>query len=102
VTAAEQQARLTASRAALADYQRWARGEVMAGDWQSWARRLAVELESVCDALADAPLTKYRPFIQHAFGDAVSFQRQIIAEPLDARDRSAGGEVDVAWVGGCL
>lgn len=51
---AELQARLTAAGAALADFRRWTRGELVSGDWQDWAQRLAAELESALTGLRGA------------------------------------------------
>lgn len=54
MTASELQARLTAASAVLGDYQRWAAGGAVSGDWHSSAPRLAVELKSACTALRGA------------------------------------------------
>lgn len=52
---AERQARVTAASAVLADYLRWTTGETVcvdgAGDWRSWADRLATHLGWVLGAL---------------------------------------------------
>lgn len=51
MTAPELHARLTAARAAIADFRRWTAGGPVLGDWQSWALRLAAELDLVGDGL---------------------------------------------------
>lgn len=45
-------ARRTAAGAVLADFRRWAAGELVPGDWQDWALRLAAELDNLLAQLA--------------------------------------------------
>jgi hypothetical protein len=47
MTSAGMAARRAAAAAVLADFQRWGDGEIVAGDWRSWADRLAAELRSL-------------------------------------------------------
>jgi hypothetical protein len=44
---AELEARRTAAGAVVADFRRWAAGDLIAGDWQSWALRLASAVDSL-------------------------------------------------------
>jgi hypothetical protein len=52
---AELAARRTAAAAVLTDYGKWAYGEIVTGDWQSWTIRLAVELRSLLEQLDAEP-----------------------------------------------
>jgi len=48
-------ARRTAAAAVLADFGRSGRGELICGDWQDWALRLAAELRSLIAGIDDIP-----------------------------------------------
>jgi hypothetical protein len=48
---AELATRRTAAAAALNDFSRWADGEIVGGDWRSWADRLAAQLRSLLEQL---------------------------------------------------
>jgi hypothetical protein len=54
---AELGARRTAAAAVVADFRRWATGDLAAGDWQSWALRLAAAVDSLLSAPAGGPGT---------------------------------------------
>ena len=41
---------MSAPRDVLAAYERWARGEAVAGDWQSWAAELAAQVRWLLEA----------------------------------------------------
>jgi hypothetical protein len=52
---AELDARRVAAATVLADYHRWALGDTIEGDWQTWAGRLAQHLLLVLDQINSEP-----------------------------------------------
>jgi hypothetical protein len=89
---AELAARRTAAAALVADFRRWAAGELVSGDWQSWSLRLASALGDVLAELSRTALPAAKPEPGGAY--LTPADMRTVLEALDVaadykRDRAA-------------